>query len=72
LLEQFFRNLNGVQGRTFAQIIGNDPEVQAIFHGIVLADAADKGLVLPLRLERERVFVVGKVIDDHDSRGLAQ
>ena len=72
LPEQFFRYLNGVQGRPFAQIIGNDPEVQAIIHGIVLADAADKGVVLPLRVERERIFVIGEVIDDLDTWRLAQ
>ena len=43
--DQKFGNLHRIKRCTFAQIIGNNPERQAIFNRDILADTADKGVV---------------------------
>src|SRR5258708_19209562 len=49
-VDQAFGDLNRVQRGALAQIVRDAPQYQAVFHGRVLADAADVGRVLARRL----------------------
>ena len=48
-LEQAFGDLNGVERRALAQIVGNHPHRQAVLDRRILADAADIGRVFARR-----------------------
>src|SRR5690606_4545868 len=48
VLDQMLRDLHGVQRRALPQIIRHAPEIQAVFHGRILAHAGDEHIVLAL------------------------
>ena len=49
-------DLHRVERRALAQVVGDDPQVEAVLDGDVLADAADVHRVLALGVERQRVL----------------
>src|SRR3954468_22292596 len=69
---QQLRDLDGVEGRAFPQIVGDAPEVEAVLDGRILADAADVGGIFADRLDRGDVAAVLALVDEHHPGGLAQ
>src|SRR5581483_11271212 len=55
-----------------AQIVGDDPQIEAVGDGRVAADAADINRILAGRLRWRHVALVGAVIDDDNPGGRAQ
>jgi hypothetical protein len=56
--------LHGVQRGALAQIVGNDPDVQAVFDRRVLADAADIYRVLAGAFLWRDIALVMAVVDN--------
>ena len=67
-----FGDLHGVECGPFAQIVGDDPQVERMGHGRIAADAADIDRVLARRLGRGDVAFLGAAIDNGDARRPAQ
>src|SRR5690606_32876990 len=65
-------DLHGVQRRTFAQVVCDDPEVQAILDGRILPDAADVGRVLTHAVDGRDVAAVLALVDDEAAGRFAQ
>ena len=67
-LDEELGDLDGVRGRALAQVVADDPEVQAALVRGVAADPADEHLVAARRVGRERVDALGRVVEDDDAR----
>ncbi len=67
-----FGDLHGVERRALAQVVGDDPEVQAVLDGRILPDAADIGGVFAHALDRGDVPAGLALVDDEHARGLPQ
>jgi hypothetical protein len=72
IADQDLGDLDGVEGRTLAQIVGDHPHVEPVRNGRVTADAAHINLVLADRLGRGYIAFVGAVVDDRDTRSTPQ
>ena len=73
LFDQHFGNLHSVQGCALAQIIRHAPEIQAVFHRDIFADAGDKHIILTLNFggsDEAQFFLLE--INDGDPRRFAQ
>ena len=66
-LDQLFGDLHRVQSGALAQVVGDDPQAEAILDRRVVADAADVNQVLARRLDRRDIAFVGALIDDGDA-----
>ena len=64
-------DLHRVERGALAQIVGDDPQIQAVRHGRIAADAADIDRVLARGFDRRDIAFIGAVIDDDDARRLA-
>ena len=71
-VDQAFGDLDGVERRAFAQIVGDDPHREAILDRGVLANAADVGGVLARRLIGRHIATRLMRIDDQAARRIAQ
>uniref|UniRef100_A0A0N5A007 LigA n=1 Tax=Parastrongyloides trichosuri TaxID=131310 RepID=A0A0N5A007_PARTI len=71
-LVQQLGDLHGVQRRALAQVVGHDPQVQAVLDRRVLADARHIDGVLARSVDRGDVAVVFLLIDDLNAGRLAQ
>src|SRR3977135_3798867 len=67
-VDQALRDLDGVERRALAQIVGDDPQHEAAVDGRVLADAADIGRVVAGALVRRDV-AAGLALVDDDAAG---
>src|SRR3546814_1974076 len=65
----FRSDLHGVQRGALAQVVGDHPDRQAMFHRRIAADAADVDGVLAGTLGRSHVAIAGPVVD-HDAARL--
>src|SRR5215831_6502099 len=65
-------NLDGVESRTFAQIIRHDPEIEAVLHGVVLTNSPDVSRVLANGVDGHRIDIILRLIGDNYSRGFTQ
>ena len=69
-----FRDLNGVGGRTLAQIVRNNPQVEPLFLTEVASDPPHEDFVLSVRIHRHGVHVGhGVILNDqagHELQGL--
>src|SRR5262245_29520656 len=72
IANQNLRNLDSVESRAFAQIVRDDPEIEAVGHGIVLADSPHVGCILANGLNGHGVDVVFRLIRNNDAWSLAQ
>src|SRR5271163_5312485 len=71
-IDQNFGDLHRIQRRTFAQIVGHDPKVEAVVDRRILADAGDIGRVLARSLVRGDVTAGLAPVDDQTAGRLAQ
>src|ERR1700712_2322825 len=71
-IDQQFGDLNGVQGCTLAQVVGDDPDVEAVLDGRILADTGDVGRVFAGRFVRRHVAAGLMLVDDDATGGFAQ
>ena len=71
-LDEDFGDLDGIERRPFAEIVGDDPHVEAMWDGGVAADAADIDRIFAGRFGRGHIALVGAVVDDRDAGRLAQ
>ena len=71
-LHQALGDLHGVEGRTLAQVVGDDPERQPVRDRRILADPADVDGVLAGAFDRRDVALILAIIDERDARRLAQ
>src|SRR5271166_1695482 len=67
VFDQDFSDLDGIERRALAQIVGDDPQVKSVRHGRVAADAADIDRVLAGRLGRGHIAFVGAVVDHRNT-----
>src|SRR6266446_7488596 len=72
LLDQDFGDLDGIERRALAQIVGDDPQIEPVRDRRVAADAADIDRVLAGRLGRGHITLIGAVVDDGDAGRLPQ
>ena len=72
LCNQNFGDLNSVQGGTLAEVVGDTPERQAVWHGVVDADPADIDRILPLRFRRRDIAAILAMVMQDNARGVAQ
>src|SRR5712672_2217326 len=72
LLDQDFGDLDGIECRALAQIVGDDPQIEPMRDRRVAADAADVDGVLAGRLGRGHITLVRAVVDDGDAGRLPQ
>src|SRR5437667_3757725 len=70
-VDQALGDLDGVERRALAQIVGDDPQHQAAVDGRVLADAADIGRVLAGAVVRRDVAAGLTLVDDDAAGRLA-
>jgi len=68
LLQQELGDLDGVGGGTLADVVGNAPEVDPIGDGEVTTEPANVDVVRPRCLSGKGIYVVGRVIADHQTR----
>jgi len=47
LLSQYLCNLHGIESRPFQDVVRHDPEIQAICHGFIFANASHECAVFP-------------------------
>ena len=62
LLDQDLGDLNCIERRALAQVVGNDPQIEPMRHGRIAADTADIDRVLPGRFGRGHVAFIGAVL----------
>lgn len=65
-------NLDGIEAAALADIVGDYPEVEAVFNGVVFADAANEGVVLSGSIDGERVHVFCGIVVHLNARSLRQ
>src|SRR5688500_6735317 len=63
-LDQQLGDLDRVGGGSLAQVVADDPEVEAAVGARVAADPPDEHLVAAGRVGRHRIEAVGGVVDD--------
>lgn len=71
-IDQQFGDLDGVECCTLAQIVRNDPDVEAVFDRCILADTRNIGRVLTGRFNRRDVAAILVLVDDEATRRFAQ
>ena len=71
-IDQNLGDLHRIQRRPFAQIVGHDPEVEAVVDRGVFADAGNIGRVLARRLVRGDVTAGLAPVDDQTAGRLPQ
>ena len=71
-VHQSLGDLDRVQGRALAQVVGHAPEGEAVLDRDVLADAGDVGGILAGRFVGRDVAARLVLIDHHDARSRAQ
>src|SRR5688500_9001548 len=64
-LDQQLGDLNRVGGSALAQVVADDPEVEAAVGARIAADPPDQHLVAAGGIGRHRIEAVGWVVDDH-------
>src|SRR5208282_1689087 len=67
IADQDFGNLDGVECRTLAQIVGDHPQIEPVRDSRIAPDTADIDRILAGRLLRSHIAFVGAVVDDHDT-----
>ena len=67
LVFRIFADMQRVERRAFAQVVGDDPQVQAEGYRAVMADAADEHRVGARRLRLQQVLVVRRIVDQDDT-----
>src|SRR6266481_9491366 len=72
VFHQVFGDLNGVEGRTLAKIIGDDPHRKSVLNGRILPQAADEDRILAGAFDGGHVALVGAMVDDGNARRGAQ
>ena len=68
LIAQDFRDLNGIQRRPLAQIVGHAPEVDAIVDRDILPNAADECGVIADAFHWADIAAIFALIDHHNAR----
>ena len=71
-IDQQFGDLHRVQRRALPEIVGDDPQRQAVFHRWILADAGYIGGVLAGAFIRRHVAAILVLVDDQAAGRLAQ
>src|SRR5690242_6666285 len=72
-LGEDFRDLHRVERGAFADVVGDDPEVEAARMRDVLADAADENGILAGRVRDRRRIAAGlALVDDDEARRFLQ
>ena len=61
---QVFGDLHGIEGGAFEELVADDPESEAVLQSAILAEAADGAIVLAGEVERHRVALEFRLIDD--------
>src|SRR6267378_3322177 len=72
VFHQVFGDLNGVERRTLAKIIGDDPHRKSVLNGRILPQAADEDRILAGAFDGGHVALVGAMVDDGNARRGAQ
>lgn len=65
-------DLDGVQGGAFAQVVGDDPEVDGVVVGEIVADAAHQNVIGPGGVYGEGVLVLFRTVHDPNSGRICQ
>src|SRR5690606_17146524 len=71
-LDQRFGDLDGVERGALAQIVRDNPDIEAVLDGGILADAADKGVVFADAFDRGGVATRLALVEHRHARRLAQ
>src|SRR4051812_5331004 len=71
-VQQLFRDLHRIERRAFEQLIAPAPEAQAVVHRAILAHPANRAVVALRHIERQWVTLVRWIVDDVESRRLAE
>src|SRR2546426_338125 len=71
-LQPCFGDLDGVGGRSFAQIVGYDPEIEAVRNTLVAAEPPDEYFILFMRPDRHRIDRLADVILQANAWGLPE
>ena len=72
LLQKLLRDLYGVRGRSFADVVRDDPDVDAVFNGVVSSDSADVNFVSSRSIQCQRINVVLHIVLNDESRELPE
>jgi hypothetical protein len=62
-----FRDLNGVQGCTFKQLIAGDPEAQSVLEGAINAQSPDLAVVFSRDCQWHGIEIGGRFVDQFQS-----
>ena len=62
--DEKFGDLHGIEGGAFEELVADDPESEAVFQSAILAEATDGAIVLAGEVERHRVALEFRLIDD--------
>ena len=62
--DEKFGDLHGIEGGAFEELVADDPESEAVLQSAILAEAADGAIVLTGEVERHRVALEFRLIDD--------
>ena len=68
-LRQQLGHLHRVGGGSLAQVVADDPEVEAALVRGVAADAADQHIVAALDVDRQRIGALARIVDHDQARG---
>ena len=70
--DQALSDLNRIQRGTFEELIADDPEGKTIIQGTVETEAADGTVIAARDVEGEGILLVGWIVDDVQTWGLAE
>src|SRR5262245_59411227 len=71
-IDQRFGDLDGVECRALAQVVGHHPHCEPVLNRRILADAADIGGVLAGAFDRRHVAARLALVDHQAARRIAQ
>src|SRR5436853_1797448 len=71
-VDQALGDLDRIERRTLAQVVGDNPHHEPVLDCRILADAADIGCVLARAFVRRDVAARLALVDDHTTRRAAQ
>src|SRR5437867_3718918 len=70
--QEFFADLDGVEGGAFEELIAGNPKGQAVVQRAVAAEAADGAIILAGHEQRLRILVFRRLINDLQPRRLLE
>ncbi len=71
-LDQDFSDLDGIERRPLPDVVRDDPHIDAVGDGFILANPSDEGFILARSVDGQSVFGFLRIIHDDNPGGLGE